>query len=227
MNIANEIARKAAHKLCEDADVELVEPHDLRRSMVAHLIALVYLIAGKGSWSFADITERVTFTLPGVGSSLALTALRAVPSFGEFLATFAEKFIGKRAAIFPAPELWAAEDGGRLLGTIQHELGHVGDVTHGGLLWCVAYLLVDEVRGAAERCYGTNLAHAVKLSGQDLDAVAAAVRGRIAGYGLSDEGRRFLNELLDAHVASLRVGTDPTGTVQESLAALRAVGWEP
>jgi hypothetical protein len=47
------------------------------------------------------------------------------------------------------------------------------------------------------------------------------------GYGLDTDARIICVDVLDSHAAALMGGTDPTGTVARSLAALALEGWRP
>lgn len=222
LRVEADVALRAARRECDENTVELVVPGDLRRTVLVCGLALVYAMLGKG-WSLDHVRQNLTFTLPGARS--AVDKLAMVPVVGLVLADLANLLVprDRRATIFLSPAAMA--DGITLLGVVSHELGHVGDLERGGILWCLSYLLLDEVRAAAERCYGCDAAHEVLMRGRDPDEVARDIEKRITGYSLDPAHERFFKGMLASEIESLRDGVDPTGGVERSLKALRDEGW--
>lgn len=215
-------AREACRDLCSRAGVELVEPGDLRREGAVAALALVHAISGSG-WDYAVFRGRVSLALPGAGEGAELLA--AVPYVGPALSALLAGC--KRPMVLPAPDAWSGPPWD-LLGIVQHELGHIGDVRRGGLLGCVGYAVLDVLRGAREGgCYVVDLAHRA-LSGGDPAALARGIVAGLDGYSLGHGPAALVYEQLQIALAGIRAGEDPSGgTVAETLAALRRAGWEP
>lgn len=216
-----DVALRAARRLVETAGAALVLPGDWKREAVLYGLAAVHLLTGSG-WSLEHARQNVSVTLPSLASAVSLLA--AIPVVGPLLAALCSDL--ERPTIYLSPA--ALADGVALLGTVQHELGHVGQTARGGLLWCLAYGVVPEVRAGAETpCYGCSCAHAVQLGGADVGESITGARESLRGYGLDATGTALSLVELTSIEASLREGVDPTGTVEESLAALAAEGWTP
>lgn len=218
--IPADLALKAVRELAAAADVELVLPGAPEREAVLLAMAAVHALDGSG-WSLDYAREHVSVTLPGAGAALDLMAM--IPVAGPILASVAGRF--RRTSVHLSPS--ALRDGVTLLGTWQHEAGHVGDIRNGGLMWCVAYGIVPNVRAGAEApCYASDMAHQVALAGASVDKVEAGALGALSNYGLDDAAMRLARALVHSNAETLRAGEDPGGIVADSLAALRAVGWQ-
>lgn len=218
--IPADLALRAVRELAAAADVELVLPGAPEREAVLLAMAAVHALDGSG-WSLEYAREHVSVTLPGAGPALDLMAM--IPVAGPILASVAGRF--RRTSVHLSPS--ALRNGVTLLGTWQHEAGHVGDIRNGGLMWCVAYGLVSNVRAGAEApCYGSDLAHQVLLAGSDVDKVEAAALDNLSRYGLDEPALRLARGIVRSNAEALRRGVDPGGVVADSIAALRAVGWQ-
>jgi len=225
-----DVAREAARLRCRDAGVRLVEPGDPLRELVVLAVWLLHA-AMRSGWSREVISERVSFTLPGLG--VLASVLASVPVIGEALRLLDA---GPEPVVLLSPDAWNG-DGVRLLGVVGHELRHVGQLRRaehhaplvGPVAWCVAYGLTAQARAGTEApCYGCDAAHSVMLAGVDPgDAVRAARASLANGYELDRAAGDLADDVLASVEASLRAGVDPTGSVVESLDALRRVGWSP
>lgn len=217
--ITPELALRAAQHLCDQHDVELVLPGDWRREAVVYALAAVHCASGDG-WDLEHAKEHVSVALPGAGVSLEL--LRQIPTVGPILADLSKGL--RRPMILLSPA--AMRDGVVLLGTILHELGHIGSIRAGGPLWCLAYGVVGEVRAGAESpCYGCDLAVQVHLGEADVDEREAAFLRSLDHYGLGDEGMRLARGIVRSCAEGVRRGDDLGGVVLDAENALRAVGW--
>ena len=224
-----DIAQRAAQRLCTDASVDLVLPGDPRRDLVVLAMALAHGIRGTG-WTREHIAQNVSVTVPGMGVLAAL--LHDVPVAGPMLGFLADA--AAKPMVMLSPAAWG--DSITLLGTIGHELGHVGELraadAHAGppgsVAWCLAYGLDGDARAGAEApCYGADMAHRVLLGGVSVDRVRRDAETSLMGYGLDYDARVLCVDVLDSHAAALAEGVDPTGTVARSLAALALEGWRP
>lgn len=221
-SIPVDVALRAVRAEAEAAGVDLLMPGSGGREAVLHGLAAVHAIGGDG-WDLASARERVSTTLPGIGSP-GLVALGLIPVAGPILAGVASAFKRTTVSLSPA----ALADGLTLLATWRHEAGHVGAIARGGLLWCVAYGIAPEVRAAAESpCYGSDIAHRVLLGGEDVDAVSAAVVASLESHGLDETAKRLSRGILRSITETVRAGVDPGDVVADTLASLRAVGWAP
>lgn len=217
-----DVALRAVQAEAAAADVELLLPGSAGREAILHGLAAVHAISGDG-WDLAYAREHVSTTLPGAGSA-ALAALALIPVAGPILAGLASAFKRTTVSLSPA----AMRDGLTLMATWRHEVGHVGAIKRGGLMWCIAYGIVPEVRAGAEApCYGADIAHHVHLGGADLDQITAAVLASLEHYGLDEPALRLARGIVRSNAESVRRGADPGDVVAETRASLRAAGWEP
>jgi hypothetical protein len=217
LNIPAPVALRIARKLCDRHGVELILPDDPRRLALVVLVAQAHRIQGTGV-TYDRVRDGVTTTLPGVPSA-ASSLLSLVPAIGPELAQIART--NGRPAIYPSPEAMA--DGARFLATMWHELGHVGTIRHGGLAWCLAYLVADEARAAGEApCFGAALSAAVAM-GADVDTEAARAKDSLTRYGLGAEALATAHALIDSARESVRAG-DFGGVQDEVRAELAAEG---
>jgi len=211
------IALKIAQRLCDRAGVALILPTDLRRKAVIELVILAR--GAVGTVDAAAVRQGTTVTLPGApGPAMALLAL--IPVVGPALLALASPM--GRTAIYLSPA--AVADGGLLLRTVWHELGHVGSIARGHLGWCFAYLIAAEVRAGGEApCYGAGMAVAVVL-GADVDQVADDAKRSLEGYALDDSARALAHGLIDSDRETLRATGDLGGIRAEVVAELAAEG---
>jgi hypothetical protein len=220
--ITIDLARAAAQRLCDAAGVTLLTPEHPLRDVIVAGVALASRL-GDGSWSRADVAERVSVTLPGAGPALSL--LRAVPGVGPILAAAGEAAgLGRDAVISVSPSTWNDPIG--LLATTQHELGHVGSIRRGRLPWCLAILVSPEARAAGEApCYAAGMAVQVRLGGASTQAAYESAMRSLGGYGLDADALALAAGILASARATLDAGEDLGGVVLEVVAALDAVGW--
>ena len=218
--ISVDVALRAVRAEAEAADVELLLPGAAGREAVLLALAAVHAIGGSG-WDLAYAREHVSTTLPGAGSA-ALGLLATIPVAGPILAAIASTFRRTTVGLSPA----AMRDGVSLMSTWRHEAGHVGDIKRGGLVWCLAYGVVPEVRAGAEApCYGADIAHHVLLGGAEVDKVEASVLSALDHYGLDDAGKRLARGIVRSCAETVRGGADPGDVVADTRASLRAAGW--
>lgn len=218
-----EIARRAVRRMAEAAGVELITPDDMRRVVI---VAAVYAAAkiGGSTWSHAHVFESITVTLPSAGPALAL--LRAIPVVGPLLAVAAETAGLGRTIVCISPYAWARPL--ELVATMRHELGHAGDITAGGLPWCLAYLIAPEVRAGGEApCYGAGMAVYVGLGGLTPGQAAQRARDSLRGYALDRDAEELAARIIRVHERSLVEGDDPGGVLADTYRALAAEGWTP
>lgn len=215
-------AQAAARQLCAQWDVELVLPGDLRREGAVAALAALHAVKGTVGWDYAVARERVSMALPGAGVGLDVLAL--VPVVGSVLVAL----LGgcRRPMVLLSPAAWEGEPV-ELLGTVQHELAHVGQVRQGGAFWCVGYGVLPELRGPGEgQCYVVDLAHRCLLGGESAGASSEAILAGLEAYGLGPRERATVRVQLAQATIALGLGSDPSGgTVADTLDALRAVGW--
>jgi len=220
--IPTDIALRAVQAEAAAADVELLMPGSGGREAVLLGLAAVHALSGDG-WDLAHARQHVSTTLPGAGSP-ALAALALIPVAGPILAGLASAFKRTTVSLSPA----ALADGLALVSTWRHEAGHVGAIKRGGLLWCVAYGVVPEVRAGAEApCYGADISHAVHLGGMEVDAITARVLASLEHYGLDEPALRLARGIVRSNAESVRRGADPGDQVADTRASLRAAGWLP
>lgn len=220
VEISPELALRAVQAEAEAADVELLMPGSGGREAILLGLGAVNAISGS-AWDLGYAREGVSTTLPGVGSA-GLAALALIPVAGPILAALASSFKRTTVSLSPA----ALRRGAGLMATWRHEAGHVGAIARGGFLWCAAYGIVPEVRAGAEApCFGSDIAHAVRLEGVDVDAAADHVLASLGHYGLDEPAMRLARGIIQSIRESVRGGADPGDVVADTLASLRAVGW--
>ena len=217
-------ARAIAARLVAARGAILIPSTDPRRTALVYALGAVHALSGSG-WDVAAARERVTVTLPAVGTPLA-ALLALIPGVGGLLADVART--QDRTAIYLSPA--AESDPVVLLATIAHELGHVDQIHTGGLAWCAAYGLVPEVRAGAEApCYGQDVAVLWPLSLAQTIYTSPAIlcdqaRASLAGYGLDAESMALASGILDVTQRTLEHGGELPGPCADVLAALRAEG---
>jgi len=221
------------------AGVELVQPDDARRIPIVYLLGAAYELTGYG-WRVEDVRERISVTLPGLGTggtAIFGGLARGIPMVGDLLADFLAKNL-RDTGIFLSP--FAVRDGITLVSTYKHEESHAGWIAKGGIPLCLAYLVAPEVRGGTESpCFACNMAHEVILRGTSRWEACEAASARLESYGLDAAARDLAHANLQAAALSLATAEqkrnaegweaalafDPTGTVVETVEALRAEGW--
>lgn len=218
-----DIARAAARRMAQAANVTLIEPDDPVRTVIAAAVYAGHKVGG-GSWTHAHVTEHISVTLPGAGPALGL--LRAVPTAGPLLAAAGEAAGLGRTVVSIAPSTWQRPV--ELVGTMRHELGHVGDIAAGGLPWCLVYLLWAEARAGGEApCYGASMAVQVALGGLTPGQAAQRARDSLRGYKLDGDATALAARIIRVHERSLEAGDDPGGVLADTFRALAAEGWTP
>lgn len=222
-------ARAAAQRLCDAAGVTLLPPDHPLRPVIVHAVAAASAVGGGGAWDSAHVRNRVSVTLPGAG--VALEVMRGLPTLGgiavgRLLAGIGEAAgLGRDAVVSVAADTWSDPVG--LLATVQHELGHVGQIRAGGLPWCLLLLLSSEVRAAAEApCYGASMAVMHRLGGYTVAHAAEGALRSLAGYGLDADAMALAAQMVAQHRATIDRGEDLGGVVAEVVAALAAVRGE-
>lgn len=216
LNITSTQALRLAEVLCDRDGTSLVLPGDPRREMVLRAMQVAHFITRSG-WDYDHARDNVSVTLPGIDNAAALALLGAVPLVGPLLVGLAVKL--KKPAIFFSPA--AMRDPVGLLGTLQHERGHIGSIKAGGLGWCLGYGLLGEVKAGAEApCYGVSMAHRVRLGGVSVDDAERDALASLAAYGADDA---LVRGIIASNAETLRRGGDPGGVVAETLAELAAL----
>lgn len=211
-----DVALRIAQRRAETLGYELILPDSPYRQAVVYGLAATHKITGNG-WDFEHAQEFTSATLPGLGPAVDLLA--EVPYVGGLLAGIASKL--RRTSVFLSPA--SVRDGLSLLATLAHEEGHVGDIERGGLLWCIAYGVVLEVRAGAEcPCMGAGMALRHGLGGVDVDTLEANAVASLDAYGLA--GDELARGILRSNASSLRRGADPGGIVAEFRAELAKEG---
>lgn len=217
-----DIALRAAQRLVRNASAGLVLPGDPRREAVLLALAATHKLTGSG-WDLDYAREHVCVTLPGVGSAAA-KLLSTIPYVGPIFARATEGL--DRPTMFMSPA--ALSDGPVLMGVTQHELGHVGDIRRGGLMWCIAYGAVGEVRAGAEApCYSSDINHRCALGGVSPEQAEADALAALANYGFDADGLALARVIIRSAGETARRRGDPGGVLAETLAALAAEGWSP
>lgn len=220
--ISLSLARALVDHEAPDLGVEVLLPDDPRRLAVVLGMAAVHAVSGAG-WAVEHVRESVSCTLPGVGST-ALSLLEQVPTAGPVLAAVVKLLGIERPLVCLAPAAFAS--GVALVGTWRHELGHIGQLTRGGIPWCAAYAL-GLVRGPAEaQCYGSDIAFRVAWGGARIDDAEADTLRALEGYRLDADQLATARGILRSHAETLRLGGDPGGILAETEAALVRLGWQ-
>lgn len=218
ITIPLDVALRVARKRVAAAGAELILPDDLRRVAIVGLVAAAHAIQGTGVLS-DHVRNGVTITLPGMPGAAA-DALALIPVVGSALATLATA--NGRTAIYLSPAAMA--DGVSLLATVEHELGHVGAIAAGGLVWCGLYLLSPEARAAGEGpCYGAGVAVRVACGASIGQAVADALAS-LDSYGLDAPAKALASAIVDGAAATIAATGDLGGVVAEVRADLAAEG---
>jgi hypothetical protein len=218
-----DLAHAIAARLCAARGCDLVLPGDSRREAVVYALAAAHAITGSG-WDVEHAREHVSVTLPAVDSAWSLL-MDVLPTS---VAAIVDQVTAKqdKTTIYLSPV--SAGDPVLLLATIAHELGHVDQIARGGLVWCVAYGLVPEVRAGAEApCFGQDVAVAHALEGggdmaaHDLCAVAYH---SLASYGLDPDAQALAVGQLAVVGRTLCHGGELPGPCADVLRECRAEG---
>lgn len=213
-----DVALRVARKRVATAGAELILPDDLRRVAVVGLVAAGHSLQGTGITS-DHVAQNVTITLPGL-PGVASDALRLIPVVGPALASLGRA--NGRSAIYLSPA--AMRSGEDLLATVEHELGHVGMIAAGGLVYCGVYLLVPEARAGGEApCYGASMAVDVAC-GMPLAVAASRAKYSLEGYGLDPDATALAHAIIDSAAASIAATGDCGGAVAELRADLLLEG---
>lgn len=209
--------------------VDLIMPGDVRREAVVYSLGAWHrLRGGSAAWDVGYARENVSVTVPAAGPALDLLA--SIPVAGEVF-----KALGAattRPAIYLATG--AMRDARTCHSVLGHEFGHIDRLRKGGLLWCVAYGVAPEARGADEAaCYGSDLAGAAVYGGpyetdHELSARvygAAIACGRsLERYDLDPPSLETATAILQVHARSLAAGAIPGGPFADILLDLAERG---
>lgn len=211
-------AKAIALDLCHARGV-ILAINDPRRTAIVYALAAVHAL-GLGGWDLDHAKEYVTVTVPAVGTTLA-GLVAALPLVGPVLASVAES--QSQTTIYLSPAV--ARDPVLLLSVVAHELGHADQIAAGGIPWCLAYLVVPEVRAGAESaCYGQDCAVMHALTGGNPREICDNALARLSGYGLDDNGMALARGVLDVARRTMEHGGEMGGPSHDVLEALRARG---
>lgn len=211
-----DVALRIAKRRAETLGYELVLPDSPYRQAVVHGLAAVHELTGSG-WDLEHARQFTSVTLPGLGPAVDLLA--QVPAVGGILEAVSARL--RRTSVFLSPA--AVSDGLSLLATLAHEEGHVGDIERGGVFWCIAYGVINEVRAGAEcPCMGAGMALRHGLGGVDVDTLEANAVASLSAYGLA--GEQLAHGIIRSNAMSLRLGADPGGIIAEFRASLAREG---
>lgn len=216
-----EQSRRAVEHLATQAGATLILPDDPRRVVIVAAVWAASSLGGS-SWSHADVSERVSVTLPGVGTP-GLDILRALPTVGPLLAAAVAPF-ASAAVVCLSPAAW--NDPRQVCLTGIHELSHVGGIKRGGIPMCLGYLGFPELRAAGEApCYGAGMAVDVRFFGASVADAGRRARASMAGYALDDKARALYDRMIVSAERSLEAGDDFGGVTRDMASALEAAGW--
>lgn len=216
-----EQARRAFLLMASNAGATVVTPDDPRRVVIVAAVWAASSLGGS-SWSHEDVAQRVSMTLPGLGTT-GLDLLRGISVAGPLLAGAVAPF-GGPAVVCLSPVAW--DDARQLCMTGIHELGHVGQIRRGGIPYCLGYLGFPEVRAAGEGpCYASSMAVAVRFFGASVEDAARAARASMQGYALDADAQRLFDGIITSAARSLDAGDDLGGVTRDLAAALYAAGY--
>jgi hypothetical protein len=216
-----DIALRAAITMCRDASVSLAFPGDPKREALLGVLAAYHKIIGSG-WDHRHARQHVSVTVPGIGP--ALTWLANLPYVGSLLGLLLKD--SERPTIYLAPA--ALSNGVELMATIQHELGHVGDIRAGSVFWCLAYGVVGEVRAAAEApCYVASMAVHARFGDMEISQAEGYAIDALRNYGLDVGSFALAARTIHAGRMGIESGSDMGGIVSEVTDALTRQGWTP
>lgn len=212
-------AQAVAADLCAARNVALVYPGSALRDVLVYGLATLHKL-GLGGWDLDAARERVTLTMPAVGTALA-GLVASLPVVGGMLAAVAEQ--QAQTTIYLSPV--ACADPVTLLDVVAHELGHADQIAVGGLPWCFAYAVVPEVRAGAEApCYTQDIAVEHACRGGDPKALCDGAFERLKSYGLDDASLALARGVLDVAQRTLEHGGEFGGPSHDVLEALRERG---
>lgn len=217
--ISIDIAKAAVIKHAADNDFSVIFSDDPRRSAVIDVMAAVHKILNTG-FDLETARQRVSVTLPGAG--VAELLLQQIPVVGQILHFFAKDLA--KPTIFYSPA--AMSSGKSLISSHMHEIGHIGSIRKGGLLWCACYGLLDVVRAAGEApCYGADIAIDHAFADKPLDQAESDANASLSSYGLSQSEFVFAKAMVHSNIVTLRHGGDPGGVIVDARRILTDVGW--
>jgi hypothetical protein len=90
----------------------------------------------------------------------------------------------------------------------------------------VAYALGWVVGVSEGQCYGTELGLEVAWGGVSIDQAVENVMATLRGQGLSGKQLAAAKAILELDAATLRIGGDPGGVIEECETELREIGWQ-
>jgi hypothetical protein len=216
-----EQVRRAFLLRATNAGVAVVTPDDPRRVVIVAAVWAASSLGGS-SWSHDDVAQRVSMTLPGIGTP-GIDLLRGIPVAGPLLAGAVAPF-GGAAVVCLSPLAW--NNARQLATTGEHELGHAGWIKLGGIPKCLGYLGFPEVRAAGEGpCYAASMAVAVRFFGVPVEDAARAASASMGGYALDAPAQRLFDGIITSAARSLDAGDDLGGVTRDFAASLYAVGY--
>lgn len=216
-----EQSRRAVEHLAAQAGATLILPDDPRRVVIVAAVWAASSLGGS-SWSHDDVAQRVSMTLPGIGTP-GLDVLRAIPTVGPLLAAAVAPF-GSAAVVCLSPAAW--NDPRQVCLTGIHELSHVGAIKRGGIPHCLGYLGFPELRAAGEApCYGAGMAVDVRFFGASVADAGRRARASMAGYALDAKAHAMFDRMIVSAERSLEAGDDFGGVTLDFVSALHASGW--
>ena len=220
--ISVELATEIVQKLCLAGNVTWVAPESKFRSLVVHLFAWVYSVLKKG-WDLATVDQSVTFTLPGIGSSLDLFKLLDYVSagVGTWFCTILTALLKDETRTSILPSKAALATGGTILTTWVHEWKHVLTIAAQGIPWCVWMLLDKETMAGSEGpAYGQTLTGLVYLCGYTAEEARDECYADLAGYGLGEDATVLAKGLIDIAYRTAKAGAVLPGPIEDVIREL-------
>jgi hypothetical protein len=204
--------------------VVVLPPNDPRRELVLAGIAGAKA-AGRAGWDAAVARERLSVTVPGLGTvGAALVELvKLIPVAGMLLGGVVGGFVDHTISMSPA----AYSSPVRYVGTLLHEFVHVWQIDDGGVLHCARYVLHTEhaMLGAEAPAAACEVAMAAWTGEATPTAVADAEAESLRPYGANDAQVRDARRMLEGTVVTLEQGgCPPVRPLMTAVRVLRARG---
>jgi hypothetical protein len=220
-----DIAWKIANETAEARRVSIVKPDSPARAAFVLALSAEHALTGSG-WDLERARSSVSVTLPAVGPVLT-TLVGLIPSIGGILSRVAAQ--QDRTTVYLSPNAVATPKS--VLSVVSHELGHADQIALGGLMWCLAYGLVPQIRATEGSCYGQDIAvdYNLGLGGNEarldlIDRLARGAAGSLQAYGLDSDAMALALSQLAVARRTLQNGGELGGPSHDILEALRAEG---